>query len=117
MRTPLLGLWPKWSASNETLLGVPIPAGTCVCMNTSALLRSPKLFGVDADVYNPERFMSLDDKTRMEMEHNVELAFGTGQWMCIGKSIALTEINKLIFEVSILIGQQGPSPSFLLSFH
>ena len=116
MRTPLLGLWPKWSASDETLLGVHIPAGTCVCMNTSALLRSPKLFGDDADVYNPDRFMCLDDKARMEMEHNVELAFGSGQWMCVGKSIALMEINKIIFEVSSLIQRKRLSTSFFRHF-
>jgi len=101
MRTPLLGLWPKWSASDETLLGVFIPAGTSVCMNKSALLRSPKLFGHDADVYNPGRFVSLDHGARMEMEHHVEFAFGSGQWMCAGKNMAFMEINKVVFEVSI----------------
>ena len=100
MRTPLLGLWPKWSASDDTLLGVFIPAGTCVCMNTSALLRSYEHFGHDAMVYNPERFMSPDHAARMEMEYHVELAFGSGQWMCAGKNIAFMEINKIIFEVS-----------------
>ncbi|EAT89297.1 hypothetical protein SNOG_02566 [Parastagonospora nodorum SN15] len=99
MRTPLLGLWPKWSASDETFLGVFIPVGTCICMNTSALLRSPKLFGQDADIYNPERFVSLDHEARMEMEHHVELAFGSGQWMCAGKNMAFMEINKIIFEL------------------
>lgn len=111
MRIPLLGLWPKWSPSDETLLGVFIPAGTYLCMNTSALLRSPKLFGHDADIYNPGRFMSLDPEARLEMEHHVEFAFGSGQWMCAGQNMAFMEINKIIFEVSIEAEQTVQYPS------
>ncbi|RMZ73258.1 cytochrome P450 monooxygenase [Pyrenophora seminiperda CCB06] len=110
MRTPLLGLWPKWSASANTLHGTFIPAGTNICMNTSSLLRSTKYFGHDADVYNPERFMALDREARMEMEHHAELAFGTGQWMCAGKNIALTEINKLTFELLRNFDMQMANP-------
>jgi cytochrome P450 len=69
-------------------------------MNISAILRSQALFGTDVDVFRPERFLALDEQKRRDMERDVGFAFGYGQWGCAGKSIALMEINKVIFEVS-----------------
>jgi cytochrome P450 len=103
MRPPLLGLFPKVVPTpGDCFHGKHIPAGTSICMNTSSLLRSTSLFGADADVFRPERFIALDKAKRSEMERNVELAFGYGQWMCAGKTIAFMELNKVIFEVSTL---------------
>lgn len=101
MRPPLLGLFPKVvPAPGETFHGKFIPAGTSICTNGASLQRSKALFGEDADIYNPERFMALESpEDRKEMERNVELVFGYGQWMCAGKSIAFMELNKVIFEV------------------
>lgn len=45
--------------------------------------------------------MDLDNAERMEMERNVELAFGHGQYMCVGKMLAFMELNKVMFEVSV----------------
>lgn len=101
MRPPLLGLFPKVvPAGGEVFAGKQVPAGTAICMNTSSLLRSTTLFGPDADVFRPERFMELDKVRRSEMERNVELAFGYGQHMCVGKNVAFMELNKSVFEVS-----------------
>lgn len=111
MRPPLLGLWPKVvPAGGDTFHGKYLPAGTSVGVNHSALLRSTCLFGDDADVYNPDRFMRLEPCRRREMERNVELAFGYGQWMCAGKSIALMELNKVVFEVFRAFDVQLISP-------
>ncbi|CBX99536.1 hypothetical protein LEMA_P087750.1 [Plenodomus lingam JN3] len=99
MRPPLLGLFPKVVPEpGETFHGQFIPAGTSICTNGSSLLRSKSLFGADADLYNPGRFMELSKERREEMERNVELAFGHGQWMCAGKTIAFMELNKVVFE-------------------
>lgn len=101
MRPPLLGLFPKIvPKGGDEFQGKHIPAGTSICMNTSSLLCSTSLFGADADVFTPERFMRLDKAKRSEMERNVELAFGYGQWMCAGKTLAFMELNKVVFEVS-----------------
>ncbi|KAF1359821.1 cytochrome P450 [Lizonia empirigonia] len=101
MRPPLLGLFPKVvPAPGETFHGKFIPAGTSICTNGASLQRSKVLFGADADIYNPERFMDLkSQESRKEMERNVELVFGYGQWMCAGKTIAFMELNKVIFEL------------------
>jgi len=57
-----------------------IPAGTSVGVNISSVLHSKKLFGVHPELFSPERFMNLDKAKHKEMERNVELAFGQGQW-------------------------------------
>ncbi|KAK6841133.1 hypothetical protein PG987_001993 [Apiospora arundinis] len=99
MRPPLLGLLAKTvPRGGDTLAGRRVPAGTAICTNVSSLLRSTKLFGADADVYRPERFMELGAEDRVAMERNVELAFGSGQWQCVGRVISFMEMNKIVFE-------------------
>lgn len=104
MRPPLLGLLPKVvPAGGDTLAGHHVPAGTAVCVNASSLLRSEALFGPDTDVFRPGRFLDLQDpEARAAMQRNVELAFGSGQWQCVGKTIAFMELHKVVFEVSKL---------------
>ncbi|KAK4611599.1 Cytochrome P450 monooxygenase aba1 [Fulvia fulva] len=63
-----------------------------------AFLTSEEYFGPDADTFSPERFMVLEEDERKRMERNVELAFGSGQWMCVGKTIAFMELFKSVFE-------------------
>lgn len=104
MRPPVLGLLPKVvPAGGDTLGGQWVPGGTNICSNTGALLRSRSLFGSDADVFRPERFTELEDTPRRrDMERNVEFAFGSGQWQCVGKRIAFMKLRKTVFEVSSL---------------
>lgn len=102
MRPPLLGLLPKVvPKGGDTLAGQRVPAGTAICANASSLLRSEALFGPETDVFRPARFLDLpDDDARAAMQRNVELAFGWGQWQCVGKTIAFMELHKIVFEVS-----------------
>lgn len=104
MRPPVLGLLPKVvPAGGDTVGGQWVPGGTSICSNTGALLRSRSLFGTDADVFRPERFTELDAATsRRDMERNVEFAFGSGQWQCVGRRIAFMKLSKTVFEVSSL---------------
>ncbi|TLD31295.1 hypothetical protein PspLS_01879 [Pyricularia sp. CBS 133598] len=100
MRPPLLGLLPKVvPEGGDTLAGHHVPAGTAVCVNASSLLRSEALFGPDTDVFRPARFLELQGEARAAMQRNVELAFGSGQWQCVGKTIAFMELHKVVFEI------------------
>lgn len=113
MRPPLLGFIPKVvPEGGENILGHHVPGGTAIGFNLSAISRSPKLFGADSEIFRPERMMELDEQRRKQMERDIELAFGYGQWMCVGKSIAFMEINKVVFEVSSFTAAPYP-----LSFH
>lgn len=84
----------------DTIHGKFIPGGTSIGMNSASLLRSKALFGADADMFRPERFLEVDEVARAKMQRDVELTFGYGRWMCAGKPIALMELNKVYFEVS-----------------
>jgi cytochrome P450 len=100
MRSPAPGLYPKTvPPEGDVIHGNFIPGGTAIGMNTSSVLCSKTLFGEDADVFRPERFLEIDEAKRVEMERNVELIFGYGRWMCAGKPIAFMELNKVFFEV------------------
>ena len=88
-------------AEGETFDGKFIPGGTSIGMNLAGLLRNKKVFGVDADMFRPERFLELNEAARIDMQRNVELIFGFGRWMCVGKMIAFMELNKIFFEVSV----------------
>ncbi|KAI1499378.1 pisatin demethylase [Biscogniauxia marginata] len=102
MRPPAPGLYPKAvPPEGDVLAGKFVPGGTAVGMNTAALVRSTALFGPDADVFRPERFLVADEATRAEMERNVELVFGYGRWMCAGKPVAFMELHKVFFEVRV----------------
>lgn len=103
MRPPVvLGVYKVLppGSGDTTLCGVSLPAGTAVGFNATAMMRRKDIFGQDPEVFRPERFLECDEKTKMNMIHTVELAFGYGRWMCLGKSLALIELNKIFFEVS-----------------
>lgn len=105
MRPPILGLFPKIVPANEAppvFHGKTLPPGTAVCMNMSSMLQSTALFGADTAVFRPERFMEADKERRRQMELDVEMVFGYGGWVCAGKTIAMMEMGKVVFEVCSL---------------
>lgn len=101
MRPPLLyGLFKVLPPGGMTLCGVPLPGGTAVGANNIAMMQRTDLFGRDAHLFRPERFLECDEETRKERIRTVELNFGFGRWQCAGKNLAMIELNKIYFEVS-----------------
>ncbi|KAF6841825.1 cytochrome p450 [Colletotrichum musicola] len=76
-----------------------IPGGVNIGQSTWAMMRRKDLFGDDADVFQPKRFLEADPKRRDEMEKVVDLNFGYGRWGCSGKPVALMELNKVFVEL------------------
>ncbi|KAF5492649.1 Cytochrome P450 monooxygenase lolP1 [Colletotrichum siamense] len=100
IRAPATGLYPKTvPPQGETIHGVFVPGGTAICMNAPAMLKSRAMFGADADLFRPERFLEVDDATRASLEREVEMAFGYGRYMCAGKPVAFMELFKTFFEL------------------
>lgn len=90
-----------------------IPGGTIVGCSAWVYHRNKSIFGEDADVYRPERWLvdeSMDkekEEARIKEMTGTMLQFGMGSRTCIGKNISLLEIYKLVpsllraFDVSI----------------
>ena len=89
----------------DTVAGTSLPGGTAVGHNSLALTRNTKVFGENVHVFRPERFLEpeCDDETRVNRLRALDIVFGGGRWMCSGKTVALFELNKVTFEVSLFL--------------
>ncbi|KAK1752595.1 cytochrome P450 [Echria macrotheca] len=100
MRPPALyGHFKSVPPGGDTINGVFLPAGTAIGHNLFGLMMSEDIFGADAQIFRPERFLECDTPKKAEMERTVELAFGSGKWMCAGKLVAFSQLTKVVFEL------------------
>jgi cytochrome P450 len=99
---PITGIMPKISDKDAVLCGVPVPAGTRVAWAPKACFRDKELFGEDADIYRPDRFLLAEPEKQTAMLNAVDLCFGAGRWVCLGRQIAYSQINKALVEVCSL---------------
>lgn len=74
-----------------------------VCMNK-------KIWGADVETFRPERFLEGTVEELKEREAVADTAFGYGRWRCLGRNIALMEMNKAVVEVSTFSGWRVCSP-------
>ena len=100
MQPPFLGLLMKQTGRNgDTYQGKYIPPGTRVAHDTWSLTHDHAVFGHDAEVFCPERWLEADPKQKAVMQKQAELVFGTGRWQCAGKNVALMELHKIVVEM------------------
>ncbi|KAL2289426.1 hypothetical protein FJTKL_01716 [Diaporthe vaccinii] len=83
----------------ETIEGLFVPGNTAVYVNWIAMLLRKDIFGDDAEIFRPERYLECSNEKKVELERTVEMAFGAGRYQCSGKIIALAEIYKVVFEL------------------
>ncbi|KXH26155.1 benzoate 4-monooxygenase cytochrome P450 [Colletotrichum simmondsii] len=82
--------------------GVFIPGHTNIGCPASQINRDRHVFGQDADVYIPERWMKRTAETNEEylerkgFMEKTELTFGQGSRTCIGKNIFALEVYKVV---------------------
>ncbi|OTA68029.1 cytochrome P450 [Hypoxylon sp. EC38] len=74
--------------------GRHLPGGTRLALNGWVLHRDKATFGEDADYYRPERW--LEDPENAKVMERYMFQFGGGSHVCIGRNLALLEINKVI---------------------
>ncbi len=93
----------------DTINGIFLPGGTKVGANYWALLRRTDVFGQDATVFRPERWLEANPEQLAKMEKVQELVWGYGKYVCLGRSVALIELNKILVEVSswVMIAAAG----------
>jgi cytochrome P450 len=79
--------------------GHSLPPGIIINMNPWVVGRDKTLYGPDAEVFRPERWIEADMETRKLWE-KLEFGFSSGPRICLGKNIALMEVYKIIALVS-----------------
>lgn len=97
---PLFGLKSKLSPpGGETFKGVFYPPGTQVAICDDALCRREDVFGADAAIFRPERWLEMDEANFKEKRRWVDAVFGSGRFLCLGRHIALMELHKAVVEL------------------
>ena len=71
-----------------------LPAGTIIAANQRALAFNTSVYGSDAHVYNPDRWLNASPSQLVAMER-ASFAFSQGKRNCIGMHIAWMELLKL----------------------
>lgn len=85
---------------NGTMRNLQVPEGISIGWNSYGMLRSKSTFGPDADLFNPDRWIDIrDTAVAREMDDLVNMVFGYGRFGCLGKSVAMLELNKAVPEL------------------
>ena len=114
---PVTGLFLKEvPPGGDTLNGIFVPEGACIGSAAFGVMRNPKIWGQDANLFRPERWLEADRETLQRMELNLELNFGYGKYQCLGKNIARIELNKIFVEVRFFTLRLGTSSLSHLTF-
>ena len=92
----------KLSDHDDVLCGFRVPAGTQVGWAALTVMKDRSVFGKDADIFEPQRWIDAEPTKLKETEAVYGLVFATGtRWECLGKKLAYVELGKVIFEVRI----------------
>ncbi|KAI1259170.1 cytochrome P450 [Xylariaceae sp. FL1019] len=86
---------PKGGA---TLHGYFLPEDTLIGVNPWVINRDKGIFGEDAHQFRPERWIESPPTNLVKMRTNL-FSFGAGSRNCIGKNLALMEVNKAVAEI------------------
>ena len=79
--------------------GTFIPGSTAIGLCSWGMHRNKAVYGPDANVYRPERWLEAPPEQLAMMERTHEMIFGYGQFKCLGMAIAKVELNKVVFEL------------------
>ncbi|EXF74123.1 hypothetical protein CFIO01_09500 [Colletotrichum fioriniae PJ7] len=116
---PVAGLMAKQAPpEGDAWNGAFIPGGTRVGWSSWAMFRRQDIFGEDAGEFRPERWLVGEgegeeeeeeekeedgttpaEKRLREMEATIELVFSYGRYQCLGRPVALMELNKVFVEL------------------
>ncbi|KAK3071492.1 hypothetical protein LTR53_008537 [Teratosphaeriaceae sp. CCFEE 6253] len=113
---PVTGLMAKKVPDGGALIDVDgvekfAPGGTQIGWNSWGMMHDPVVFGGDAEIYRPERWLARDgsDQERdriVRMNDTVTLCFGYGRFGCLGRGVATMELNKAVIETLLRFNLQ-----------
>ncbi|ETI25325.1 hypothetical protein G647_02097 [Cladophialophora carrionii CBS 160.54] len=90
-----LGIYRKTPPEGVEIDGKYYPGGIEVAVNGWVLHRDAAIFGDDVEEYRPERWFERDAK--LMGSHLYQ--FGGGSHLCIGRNLALFEMNKTLIQI------------------
>ncbi|KAK6855948.1 Cytochrome P450 71A20 [Apiospora arundinis] len=97
---PPAAIIPVTPDQDEVVCGKLIPAGVNVEPSIKTAARDKGVFGEDADTFRPERWLEADPVRLGAMEETARIIWGgPSRWECLGKKIALIELDKVFFEL------------------
>jgi len=105
MYPPVTGLLAKAVPPEGAMIdGKFVKGGTQISWNSWGMQRDKDIYGVDPEIFRPERWLLRDaseaEQRRVErMTETVTLVFGYGRFGCLGRGVAMMELNKGIIEV------------------
>ncbi|KAI1082494.1 cytochrome P450 [Whalleya microplaca] len=82
-------------AGGVTIAGMFFPEGTSVGCLPPAVHQKVKIFGEDAHVYRPERWLTSNREQLRQMEA-AHMGFSRGRRSCLGQNIAIMQMKKVI---------------------
>lgn len=97
-----LGIPRDAPAAGLEFEGHHIPAGTWIFMTPWVNHRRPDIYGKDADYFRPERW--LEDPEKSRFWDKIDTIWGSGYTTCLGKNLAIMEINKTL----VAVGSKSP---------
>ena len=101
MKPPSAGpMYKTVPPEGDMIDGKFIPGGTHIGQSPFSVFQSKQVFGNDAGLFEPERWIKADKETFANMSSVVDLVFSMGKYQCLGKPVALMEMNKTFVEVS-----------------
>lgn len=102
IKAPAAGpLFKTVPPEGDIIDGKFIPGGTQIGTSPFSIYHSQKIFGEDASVFMPERWLEADSAQVAVMSGVVDLVFSIGKYQCLGKPVAFMELNKIFVEVSM----------------
>lgn len=98
MNPPATNLFARVTPQGGKVIdSVYVPEGTEITSHAYATQRDKDLYGEDAEVFRPGRWLERENTSDFEA---AQFSFGVGPRVCLGKDIALMELYKLLPEVS-----------------
>ncbi|KAL5331052.1 hypothetical protein ACEPPN_000581 [Leptodophora sp. 'Broadleaf-Isolate-01'] len=97
---PVVGLMAKEvPPAGDVINGMFIPGGTSIGYDAFGIFRNKEIFGEDADTFRPERWLEGPPEKTKELEQTLDLVFSFGKYQCLGRNVALMELNKVFVEL------------------
>ena len=98
------------AAEGATVFGHHIRQGTVVAVPPYSAHRNPEFFP-DPERYNPARWLNKEDTEQVNRLKNYTITFSTGPRACLGRHIAIVELQILISTLVLRYDMQFVHPN------